>query len=47
MNKLGTPNSMKDSFKMLAKHSFIEIDLSQQLMKMVGFRETPVILRSL
>lgn len=40
--KLGTPSSMKESFKIIAKHEIIDSELSLKLMKMVGFRNIAV-----
>ncbi|NBV98291.1 MAG: DUF86 domain-containing protein [Proteobacteria bacterium] len=42
VNQLGSTNSMKDSFVLLAKNNIISNELSQKLIKMVGFRNIAV-----
>ncbi|MEY3220948.1 MAG: hypothetical protein RIT27_2305 [Pseudomonadota bacterium] len=41
-NKLGIPNSSRESFELLAQHNMISISLCQQLQKMVGFRNIAI-----
>jgi uncharacterized protein YutE (UPF0331/DUF86 family) len=40
--RLGLPNSSRDSFALLAEHSWFSTDLATELAKMVGFRNVMV-----
>ncbi|MGZ3775739.1 MAG: type VII toxin-antitoxin system HepT family RNase toxin [Pseudobdellovibrionaceae bacterium] len=39
---LGLPNSYRQSFEILAKHSILALDLSKKMVSMVGFRNISV-----